>query len=73
MVASMDTGAFDSGASNVSAGYQKMLNGAKQANTEAARAVRDYQKQIDKYFLICALAYGNPAKPGALSVCASKN
>ncbi len=49
MVASMDTGAFDSGASNVSAGYQKMLNGAKQANAEAARAVRDYQKQIDKY------------------------
>jgi hypothetical protein len=45
----MDTGAFDSGASNVSAGYQKMLNGAKQANAEAARAVRDYQKQIDKY------------------------
>jgi hypothetical protein len=49
MIASMDTGAFDSGASTVSAGYRKMLNGAKQANAEAARAVRDYQKQIDKY------------------------
>ena len=49
MVASMDTGAFDSGASSVSAGYRKMLSGAKTANAEAARAVRDYQKQIAKY------------------------
>ena len=49
VVASMDVGGVESGASKMSSAYGRMLNDAKRTSTEAAKAVRDYQKKVDSY------------------------